>query len=349
MSIKTADLTQETTTTTGAGPFTLGGAVINAQSFATAFPSGTSQIAYAVRDPINLLTGLRGPTWLIALGTLTVSGGVSSLSVDTVLVSSAGLTAPSFSAGIKDIYATVPASFVTTLNAAVATLQTQVAALQAATVPVNSAVPTISGTAQVGQTLTASAGTWTGAPTSYAYQWKGAGTAISGATASTYTPVTGDIGNALTVSVVATNGTGASSPATSAATSAVIAATVVADTRPRYVVAAANAYTSFASAFAAATPLAGSANGGKAGGPFTVSPGVGLYGWAAVLQSAAAGGVTFTDAFGAGGWSGAGLSGDNTGASPSLSTSSTTYVDTSGTYLLFRQDYANSAFTGSIS
>ena len=91
-------------------------------------------------------------------------------------------------------------------------------------IPTNSAVPTISGTAQVGQTLTATTGTWTHNPTSFTYQWKRAGTSISGATASTYVPVTGDVGNTLTVSVVATNSGGSSSPGTSAATSAVGAA-----------------------------------------------------------------------------------------------------------------------------
>ena len=70
-------------------------------------------------------------------------------------------------------------------------------------IPANSTVPTISGTAQVGQTLTATTGTWTNNPTSFTYQWNRAGTAISGATASSYVPVTTDIGNMLTVSVVA--------------------------------------------------------------------------------------------------------------------------------------------------
>jgi Cellulase (glycosyl hydrolase family 5) len=87
-------------------------------------------------------------------------------------------------------------------------------------VPVDTAVPVISGTAQVGQTLTATAGTWANTPTSYAYQWNRAGTAISGATSSTYVPVTADVGSTLTVSVTATNGSG-SGTAMSAPTAAV--------------------------------------------------------------------------------------------------------------------------------
>ncbi len=92
-------------------------------------------------------------------------------------------------------------------------------------IPTNSAVPTISGTAMAGQTLTATTGTWTQNPTSFTYQWKRAGGAITGATASTYVPVMGDIGNTLTVSVVAKNSGRSSAPATSAATATVIPAT----------------------------------------------------------------------------------------------------------------------------
>jgi hypothetical protein len=91
----------------------------------------------------------------------------------------------------------------------------------ATTLPVNTALPTISGTAQNGQTLTATNGTWTNSPASYAYQWKRAGVPIAGATASTYVPVQADVGSTLTVSVTATNASG-SGTATSAPTSAVI-------------------------------------------------------------------------------------------------------------------------------
>lgn len=90
-------------------------------------------------------------------------------------------------------------------------------------VPVNSAVPTISGTAQVGATLTGTNGTWTNTPTGFTYQWKSNGSNV-GTNANTYVPVTGDIGHTITLSVVAANGSGSSTAATSAATSAVIAA-----------------------------------------------------------------------------------------------------------------------------
>ncbi len=81
--------------------------------------------------------------------------------------------------------------------------------------PANTAAPSISGTAQVGDTLTASTGTWTNSPTSYSYQWNANGTAISGATSSTYTLVSTEVGDTITVTVTATN-SGGSTTATSA-------------------------------------------------------------------------------------------------------------------------------------
>ncbi|MCJ1705922.1 hypothetical protein [Rathayibacter sp. VKM Ac-2926] len=77
--------------------------------------------------------------------------------------------------------------------------------------------PTITGTATVGQKLTAVAGTWSPAPVTLAYQWKRAGVAITGATASTYTLVAADSGAAVTVSVIGTKSGYASVTKTSAA------------------------------------------------------------------------------------------------------------------------------------
>ena len=85
----------------------------------------------------------------------------------------------------------------------------------AETPPANTALPGISGTVQVGSTLTASSGTWSGSP-SYTYQWKRGGTVISGATAGTYLLVTADLSAMITVTVTATNGAGSASATSTA-------------------------------------------------------------------------------------------------------------------------------------
>src|SRR5205823_4113883 len=79
--------------------------------------------------------------------------------------------------------------------------------------------PVISGTAQVGLTLTATSGTWAGTePMTAAYQWLRCSaltpsdcSAISGATGLSYTAVTEDEGYALRVSLTVTNAFGAAS------------------------------------------------------------------------------------------------------------------------------------------
>ena len=78
--------------------------------------------------------------------------------------------------------------------------------------PSNTVAPAITGTAQEGQTLTCSTGTWTGSPTpTYAYQWKRNGSNITSATSSTYTLVTADVGQSITCTVTATNFVGSAS------------------------------------------------------------------------------------------------------------------------------------------
>jgi len=84
--------------------------------------------------------------------------------------------------------------------------------------PANVTPPTISGTAVVAETLTASPGSWTGtAPLSFAFAWQrcnaaGAScTPIGGATGTTYVAVTDDVDSTLRVEVTVTNNEGSAS------------------------------------------------------------------------------------------------------------------------------------------
>jgi len=92
--------------------------------------------------------------------------------------------------------------------------------------PSNTSLPVVSGRAQVGQVLSASTGSWSGAPTGYAYQWSrcdssGASCSlIGGATASSYALAGADVGATIRVVVTASNSAGSSS-ATSAQTAVV--------------------------------------------------------------------------------------------------------------------------------
>jgi Protein of unknown function (DUF4038)/Putative collagen-binding domain of a collagenase len=101
-------------------------------------------------------------------------------------------------------------------------------------VPVNLTLPTASGTTQSGQTLTATAGTWTNTPTEYDYTWQrctgsaGTGCSSTGTTCAdtggtlnsgcNYLLTSSDVNDYMNVVVTAKNGSGASTPATSTAT-----------------------------------------------------------------------------------------------------------------------------------
>jgi GH25 family lysozyme M1 (1,4-beta-N-acetylmuramidase) len=97
--------------------------------------------------------------------------------------------------------------------------------------PAATSAPTVAGTAVVGQSLTSSVGTWTGAPSSFAYQWRRCGAtgvqcvAIVGATGATYTLTPDDIGATVSLVVTAT-GKGGSTSVPTAATAVVAAAPV---------------------------------------------------------------------------------------------------------------------------
>jgi hypothetical protein len=92
--------------------------------------------------------------------------------------------------------------------------------------PVATAAPLLSGAAAVGQKMAVSTGTWSGNPTSFAYQWNRCSSVsscapLAGATGSSYSLVSSDAGSTLRATVAASSTAGSGS-ATSAATALVV-------------------------------------------------------------------------------------------------------------------------------
>ncbi len=143
----------------------------------------------------------------------------------------AGASGPGHALTGDDAGATIRSLVTATNVTGAATVASNPTAVIIPQPPVTTGAPTIAGTATNLQTLAASTGTWSNNPTRFAYKWEdcdasGAGcTAISGATASTYTLALSDVGDTVRVIVTAANA-GGSATATSAQT-AVIAPALV--------------------------------------------------------------------------------------------------------------------------
>ena len=157
----------------------------------------------------------------------------------------AGRSCTSISAATADTYTPtagdvghallVRVSAVTSAGAAsassAATLAVASSGATAGTAPKAQKLPAVQGSNQVGQTLTAQVGTWTGSPTSYSYQWRRCATgatacvAIAGAGGGTYTTSPGDIGSVISLTVTAI-GKGGAGSATAAPSATIVAAPV---------------------------------------------------------------------------------------------------------------------------
>ena len=98
MALVVKDRVRETTTTTGTGTVTLGGATTGFQSFSVIGNGNTTFYTIQLSNTNE---------WEVGIGTYTSSG--TTLSRDTILESSNGGTAVNFSAGTKDVFVTYPA------------------------------------------------------------------------------------------------------------------------------------------------------------------------------------------------------------------------------------------------
>lgn len=97
----------------------------------------------------------------------------------------------------------------------------------------NNSAPTVTGSATVGSTLTASPGTWSPGGVSLGYQWLSDGTPIAGATGTTYAVPAGQVGRRLSVQVTATLAGSAPFTAASAATGPVAPGTLTSSGKPK--------------------------------------------------------------------------------------------------------------------
>jgi hypothetical protein len=103
--------------------------------------------------------------------------------------------------------------------------------------PANTELPAITGTAEQGDVLSVSSGSWSNNPTVFAYQWQecdGSGAncaAISGATSSSYALSAADVGRRI-VCVVTASGLGGSASAATAKTAAVVASPTPVSSQP---------------------------------------------------------------------------------------------------------------------
>ena len=98
MALVVKDRVRETTTTTGTGTITLGGATTGFQSFSVIGDANTTFYTIQLANTNE---------WEVGVGTYTLSG--TTLSRDTILESSNGGSAVNFSAGSKDVFVTYPA------------------------------------------------------------------------------------------------------------------------------------------------------------------------------------------------------------------------------------------------
>jgi hypothetical protein len=211
---------------------------------ASSNPSNLIPVVAPTNTVLPVVSGGAAPGYALAVTDGTWTSSPSSFAYQWQSCDGAGSGCADVSGATSSSYA-VPVSLagrtfrarVTATNTAGSTSATSaVSAVIIPAAPVSTGLPVITASEmREGVQASASNGTWSTTPTSFAYRWTrcdgaGAGCSdIAGATAATYTPVSADVGATLRVRVTATGPAGQGT-ATSSATAVVIMARPVAST-----------------------------------------------------------------------------------------------------------------------
>jgi hypothetical protein len=189
-------------------------AAVSATAAAGAAPTSSSPPTIAGKFQVNETVTATNGSWAGSPTQFTYQWQRCN-NAGTGCVSIAGATSKSYKLGSDDVNHTLVV-LVTAANAeGKATAGSDASPIvSSAEAPRNTQRPAISGTAQVGETLTVSEGSWTGGVRSYTYQWQRCGADgndcadVPGATAKTYGVRSQDSGKTVRVEVTAENGAG---------------------------------------------------------------------------------------------------------------------------------------------
>lgn len=196
---------------------------------ATASASGTVASGAPVNSVAPTITGTaaRGDTLSVGTGTWSPSGTASYVwerCADSTCTAISGATASTYVPVLADEGDTLQVVVTETNSYGHASASTAATAAVTSNPPTNSVLPTVTGSAVKGDVLTAHAGTWGPTGLTLSYAWLacsgGSCTAISGATAATFTLTANQVGDTIEVQVTGTNADG-SLVKTSAATATV--------------------------------------------------------------------------------------------------------------------------------
>jgi hypothetical protein len=199
--------------------------VTNPDGSASAASGATAKVVSAppanTAKPTLAGQAQRASTLTATIGSWTGNGNGYAYQWQRDGVDIAGATNPTYTLSADDVNATVRVVITASNPDGAASAASNPTATIPSAAPANTAKPTFSGTAQRGQTLTGTSGSWSGIGNSTSYQWQSSPdgttwTAIAGATSAGYALAAGDVGSYVRLLVTVTNPDGSATAASSA-------------------------------------------------------------------------------------------------------------------------------------